>query len=234
MLRNVSKRYGKRTVLHIDRLTIHAGRTLAILGPSGAGKSTLLRLLNFLETPDTGQIEYDGRLIVHGRLPLTTLREVTTVFQRPLLLDTTVWQNVAYGLRLRGRVEREAVVAALQQVGLDRLDRVSARILSGGEAQRVALARALVIKPRVLLLDEPTANLDPANVTIIEEVIQRLRREGTTIVIVTHHLFQARRLADDVALLMDGALIEAGSGEQIFQQPRDPRTAAFIEGRMVY
>ncbi|NTU82276.1 MAG: ATP-binding cassette domain-containing protein [Chloroflexales bacterium] len=233
-LRGVVKRYSRRTVLCIEQLTIIAGHTLALLGPSGAGKSTLLRLLNFLEAPDAGQIEYDGRAVSYGRLPLATLREVTTVFQRPLLLDTTVWQNVAYGLRLRGRSERAAIEAALEQVGLAHLARAPGRTLSGGEAQRVALARAMVVSPRVLLLDEPTANLDPANVAIIEAVAQELRRQGTTIVIVTHNLFQARRLADEAALLIDGALVEAGLARKLFECPRDPRTAAFLEGRMVY
>lgn len=233
-LRGVVRRYGRRTVLCIDQLEITAGRTLALLGPSGAGKSTLLRLLNFLEAPDAGQIVYDGRVVPPMGLPLATLRQVTTVFQRPVLLDTSVWQNVAYGLRLRGNYERTAVAAALQQVGLAHLARAAGRTLSGGEAQRVALARALVVQPRVLLLDEPTANLDPANVAIIEAVTGALARQGTTVVIVTHNLFQARRLANDAALLIDGALVEAGPIDRLFEQPRDPRTAAFLNGRMVY
>lgn len=233
-LRGIVKRYGRRTVLCIDQLEIVAGRTLALLGPSGAGKSTLLRLLNFLEAPDAGQITYDGRVVPPAGPPLATLREVTTVFQQPVLLDTSVWQNVAYGLKLRGNYERTAVAAALQQVGLAHLARAAGRTLSGGEAQRVALARALVVRPRVLLLDEPTANLDPANVAIIEAVIRELARQSTTIVIVTHNLFQARRLADDAALLLDGALVEVGPIARLCEQPRDPRTAAFLDGRMIY
>lgn len=233
-LRGIVKRYGRRTVLCIDQLEIVAGRTLALPGPSGAGKSTLLRLLNFLEAPDAGQITYDGRVVPPVGPPLATLREVTTVFQQPVLLDTSVWQNVAYGLKLRGNYERTAVAVALQQVGLAHLARAAGRTLSGGEAQHVALARALVVRPRVLLLDEPTANLDPANVAIIEAVIRELARQSTTIVIVTHNLFQARRLADDAALLLDGALVEVGPIARLCEQPRDPRTAAFLDGRMIY
>lgn len=233
-LSGVVKRYGQRTVLRIERLELAAGRTLAVLGPSGAGKSTLLRLLNFLEQPDEGRIEYAGRPVPPGGPSLATLREVTTVFQRPLLLDTTVRRNVAYGLRLRGRPAGEAVDAALAQVGLSHLARAAGRSLSGGEAQRVALARALVIGPRVLLLDEPTANLDPANVASIEAVVRDLGQRGTTVVIVTHNLFQAQRLADDAALLIDGALVEAGPAQRLFERPRDPRAAAFFAGRMVY
>lgn len=234
ILTGVVRRYGERTVLNIERLEIPAGRTLALLGPSGAGKSTLLRLLNFLEAPDAGEIRYDGAAVPAGGPPLATLREVTTVFQRPLLLGTTVWRNVAYGLRLRGRYEREAVARALERVGMAHMAQAPGRTLSGGEAQRVALARALVVAPRVLLLDEPTANLDPANVAAIETVAGELRSQGTTVVIVTHNLFQARRLADDAALLIDGALVEAGPVEHLFERPRDRRTAAFLEGKMVY
>lgn len=234
LLTNLTRRYRGRTVLQIPRLEIAAGRCLALLGPSGAGKSTLLRLLNFLEPPDGGQIVYDGQRLGPGGPPLSVQREVTTVFQRPLLLDTSVWGNVAYGLRLRRAYAEEAVAAAIAQVGMEHLARAAARTLSGGEAQRVALARAVVIQPRVLLLDEPTANLDPANVAVIERVVQGLRTMGTTVVIVTHNLFQAQRLADDVALLIDGILIEAGPAHQCFSAPRDPRTQAFLEGRMIY
>ncbi len=234
LLTNIVRRYGARTVLHIERLAVTAGRTLALLGPSGAGKSTLLRLLNLLEAPDAGQISYDGRPLLSGEAPLHLVREITTVFQRPLLLDTSVWKNVAFGLHLRRRRDPQAVEAALAQVGLSHLARASARTLSGGEMQRVALARALVIAPRVLLLDEPTANLDPANVATIEAVVQGMARRGTTVVIVTHNLFQARRLADDVALLIDGVLVEAGQAAEVLEHPHDPRTAAFLEGRMIY
>jgi tungstate transport system ATP-binding protein len=233
-LTGIIQRYGGRAVLNIARLDVPAGRTLAVLGPSGAGKSTLLRLLNFLEAPDAGQIRYCGDVVPSRGPPLATRREVTTVFQRPLLLDTTVWKNVAYGLHLRGHYERAAVMGALERVGMMHMAGAQGRTLSGGEAQRVALARALVVEPRVLLLDEPTANLDPANVAVIEAVVEELRCQNTTTVIVTHNLFQARRLADEAALLIDGALVEAGPAEQLFEQPREARTAAFLKGKMVY
>jgi tungstate transport system ATP-binding protein len=234
LLTNVVKTYRGRTVLRIERLEVTAGRCLALLGPSGAGKSTLLRLLNFLEPPDDGQIVYAGQSVPSAGPPLALQRQVTTVFQRPLLLDTTVWGNVAYGLRLRRAYDHDAVAAAIAQVGMAHLARAAARTLSGGEAQRVALARAVVLRPRVLLLDEPTANLDPANVAVIEQVVQALRATGTTTVIVTHNLFQAQRLADAAALLIDGTLVEAGPARQLFAQPRDPRTEAFLAGRMIY
>ncbi|RRR74533.1 MAG: phosphate ABC transporter ATP-binding protein [Candidatus Viridilinea halotolerans] len=234
LIHQISKSYRGRTVLAVEELAIAAGRCLALLGPSGAGKSTLLRLLNFLEVPEQGQLSYAGQIIAAGGPPLDVRREVTTVFQRPLLLDTSVWGNVAYGLRLRRRYAHTAVASALEQVGMSHLAHAAARTLSGGEAQRVALARAVVIQPRVLLLDEPTANLDPANVAVIEAVVQTLRTSGTTIVIVTHNLFQAQRLADDVALLIDGQLIESGPSAEFFRRPRDGRSQAFVAGRMIY
>jgi tungstate transport system ATP-binding protein len=233
-LRDLAKGYGGRTVLHVPRLQVAAGRTLAVIGPSGAGKSTLLRLLNFLEPPDGGELRFFGAPVPPAGPPLATRRAVTTVFQRPLLLDASVWDNVAYGLRIRRQYRPALVAGAIERVGLRALARAPGRALSGGEQQRVALARAMVLRPQVLLLDEPTANLDPENVAIIEAIVGEQRQAGVTVVIVTHNLFQARRLADDAALLIGGALVEAGPAAAIFERPQDPRTAAFCQGRMVY
>lgn len=235
-LEHVTKSYNGRTVLHIDRLDIFPGEILGIIGPSGAGKSTLLRLLNFLEMPDTGTITF-GTYCTNGSTPpLSVRRRVTTVFQRPVLLSRSVRANVAYGLRIRGQNHiRSSVANVLEQVGLPELARAPAHTLSGGEAQRVALARALVIEPQVLLLDEPTANLDPRNVKLIETIIRDINeRQGTTIVLVTHNVFQARRLAHRVAFLLDGELVELGSTQQVLEAPADPRTGAFVRGDMVY
>ncbi len=234
---NLQKDYGPRVVLSIDSLEVRRGEILAIVGPSGAGKSTLLRLLNFLEFPTKGWIEFDGlRFDVGNDIPLEMRRRVTTVFQRPMLLDRSVWENVAYGLRLRGeKNSRQAIQAALEQVGLEAMSNQRARRLSGGEAQRVALARAIVLHPDVLLLDEPTANLDPYNVGLIENIIRQAnQQQKVTGVIVTHNVFQAHRLAHRVAFLLNGKLVEAGDVAQFFQSPRDERTRAFIHGEMVY
>ncbi len=236
-LRQVSKVYNGRTVLELAALDIQRGEVLALVGPSGAGKSTLLRLLNFLEPPSSGHITFQGVTLAPGEpVPLALRRSVTTVFQRPLLLDRSVWDNVTFGLRLRGeRDARAQTEAALQAVGLAQMARQRARTLSGGEAQRVALARALVLQPAVLLLDEPTANLDPYNVGLIEAIASQLNAQhGTTLVLVTHNVFQARRLAHRVAFLWDGQLIEVAPAEQFFGAPRDSRTAAFVRGDMVY
>lgn len=233
VLRHVAMRYNTRTVLSIDNLQIEEGETLAVIGPSGAGKSTLLRLLCFLEHPSAGSISYAACPITTPP-PLAIRREITLVFQRPLLLDTTVWRNVAYGLKLRGRRDDALVATTLDQLGLGGLAQARALKLSGGEMQRVALARAIVLQPRVLLLDEPTANLDPRNVAIMERTITTLRQQGTTIVLATHQLYQAQRLGTRAALLFDGQLIEVGSVEQIFNAPAGSRTRAFISGELVY
>lgn len=236
-LRNVSMQYGTRTVLRIDELDIQRGEILALVGPSGAGKSTLLRLLNFLETPTSGSIRFAGQEIADPRaVPLDVRRRVTTVFQRPVLLRRSVQANVAYGLRLRGQRNAAAEIdATLEHVGLAQLAQQPARTLSGGEAQRVALARAMIIQPDALLLDEPTANLDPFNVATIEKIVRGLNQERrTTIVLVTHNIFQARRLADRVAFMMDGAIVELADKDRFFDAPLDARTAAFVAGDMVY
>ena len=236
-LQDLSHSYGGREVLRIPRLEIAAGEILAVVGPSGAGKSTLLRLLNFLEAPSRGCIQFEGQPFAAGiALPLAARRRVTTVSQRPVLLNRSVQANVEYGLRLRGeRRGAPAARAAIEQVGLAAFTRQSALTLSGGEAQRVALARAVVLRPAVLLLDEPTANLDPYNVALIEDTVRSLnRQQGTTLVLVTHNLFQAQRLAQRVAFLLDGALVELADADRFFHVPQDPRAAAFVRGEMVY
>ncbi len=160
------------------------------------------------------------------------------VFQKPLLFNASVRENIAYGLRTRrfGREEIEQRVSAiLEQIGLSHLKERHAGTLSGGEAQRVALARAVAFEPALLLLDEPTANLDPANVELMEKLIRDLNRNsGITMIMVTHNIFQARRVADVVIFLYEGRVVEVGETAQIFGAPKDPRTRAFIEGRMVY
>jgi len=236
-LKKVSKAYGPREVLYVDFLEIQRGEVFGIVGPSGAGKSTLLRLLDFLEPPTSGQLHFTDCYSSNGsRAPLDVRRRVTTVFQRSVLLNTSVYGNVAYGLKIRGDKEiQRKVKGVLEQVGLSDLIRDRARFLSGGEAQRVALARAMVIEPEVLLLDEPTANLDPYNVGLIEDIVTDLNRErDTTIVLVTHNVFQAKRLAHRVALLLEGKVVEVAPVQDFFEAPRDSRTAAFVRGEMVY
>ncbi len=236
-LQNVSKRYDGRCVVQVETLKIERGEVFGLVGPSGTGKSTLLRLLNFLEVPSTGHIRFlDTDYSPHDSVPLASRRRVTAVFQRPILLNRSVRANVGYGLSLRGiRGSDGEIVAALKRVGLYGLAHQRARTLSGGEAQRVALARAMVLRPDVLLLDEPTANLDPYNVSLIEDIITHLNQEfGTTVVLVTHNIFQAKRLAHRVALMLEGQIVEQAGVKAFFETPHDPRTAAFVRGEMVY
>lgn len=233
-LENLKHVYDARTVLDVNALDVYENEILALVGPSGAGKSTLLRLLNFIETPTAGALFYRGQDVA-ASAPLELRREVTTVFQRPLLLRGTVAENVAFGLRLRGAHVNENVNRMLERIGLENMARAPARKLSGGEMQRVALARALVIEPRVLLLDEPTANLDPYNVSLIEDIVrERNRARGVTVIVVTHNVFQAKRLAHRVGLLLNGQLVEIADTRAFFDAPQDPRTAAFVRGEMVY
>lgn len=231
---NLKKEYAGRTVVDVERLEVRRGEVLALVGPSGAGKSTLLRLLNFLELPTAGYIKYQGQ-VIKGDAPLAVRRQVTTVFQRPVLLKSSVQDNIAYGLRLRRQSVDGKVSSLLVRVGLETLAKSPAHKLSGGEMQRVALARALVIDPGVLLLDEPTANLDPYNIGLIEDIVRQHNRErGTTVILVTHNVFQARRLAQRVGLMLGGRIVEVADTTSFFDSPSDPRTAAFVRGDMVY
>ena len=238
-VKKLSKVYDNREVLNIEQLTFRRGRIYGIIGPSGAGKSTFLRLVNLLEQPTEGEIYFKGKPISkNGHPDLLVLREMTMVFQKPLLFGTSVEENIAYGLKAR-RFPRGEIKARvellLEKVGLKELAARDARTLSGGEAQRVALARAVAFEPALLLLDEPTANLDPSNVELIEKLILDLNRDTRmTIIMVTHNIFQARRVAEEVIFLHQGRVVEKGETEKIFASPKDPRTKNFVEGRMIY
>ncbi len=234
-LGNVQKRLGSFT-LHIRQLDVRGGEVLGLLGPTGAGKSTLLGLLAGLARADHGDLYFESQPFTSDDLALPTRRRMTLVDQLPLLLTGTVRFNVESGLRLRGQPQRaDKVDAMLDHLGLSRFALQSARTLSAGQTQLVALARALVIEPEVLLLDEPTAHLDPAHVALVEETILQVRQERRmTVVWATHNLFQARRVASRTALLLNGQLVEATPTEEFYTNPSDPRTADFVQGRMVY
>jgi tungstate transport system ATP-binding protein len=234
-LKNVTQQYNGRFVLNISSIDVRQGEILALVGPSGAGKSTLLRLLNFLEQPTTGDIEFEGSM-VNGHVPLATRRRVTTVFQNPCLLNRSVLSNVRYGLSLRGeKIATDEVEKLLVRLGLEGFAGQRATKLSAGEAQRVALARALVLRPDVLLLDEPTANLDPYNVGLMEKIVREENEQhDTTVVLVTHNVFQAKRLAHRTALLLNGRLVELTDTDTFFTNPEREETAAFVRGDLIY
>jgi tungstate transport system ATP-binding protein len=222
--------------LEIDRLTVLPGETLCLVGPTGAGKSTLLRLLSGLDLPTSGRLTLQGQSVEGGNASLETLRRVATVHQRPLLLSESVRYNVEYGLRVRGpRFDRKRSSSILETLGLSQLADQDARTLSGGQVQLVALARALLVQPEVLLSDEPTSHLDPAKVALVENLVREQKEWlGKTVVWATHNLFQARRMASRVGLLLSGRLIEVAETERFFDSPNDERTRDFVQGKMVY
>jgi len=209
--------------------TIDSGPRTVILGPNGAGKSVLLRLCHGLLQPTAGKITWNST-----ELPGAPRRQ-TMVFQRPVLLRRSALGNVTYALGLSGveRGEREArAMDALRSVGLEARANHPARVLSGGEQQRLALARAWALRPEILFLDEPTASLDPGATHEIENIILALHAEGTKIVMVTHNLGQARRLADEILFLHDGRLVERAPADQLLRHPASAEAARFLEGEL--
>jgi len=219
---------GKRIIDHLD-LKIESNAVTVLLGPNGAGKSVLLRLLHGLLKPTSGAILWGGEP------PSAALRKrQALVFQRPVLLRRSVAANIRFALGLRPFPDREERLSrALDLAGLAELARQPARVLSGGEQQRLALARALVLDPEVLLLDEPTASLDPASVQAIEELIGTARRAGIMVVLVTHELAQARRMAEQVVFLNRGRITEVTPARRFFDAPASKEARAYVEGRIL-
>jgi tungstate transport system ATP-binding protein len=232
---DVRRRRGPGFALEVSRLEIRSGEILCILGPTGAGKSTLLSLLAAAATPDAGEVRISGQPLRGERTPIELRRTVAMTFQRPLMLSGSLRRNVEFGLKLRGEQTTSRTDAVLGRLGLLTLAKRDAATLSGGETQLTAIARSLVLQPTLLLLDEPTASLDAARVGLVEETIRQSTIDsGMAVVWTTHNLFQARRVADRVALLLDGRLIEVADTEKFFHRPDDPRTTAFVEGRFIY
>lgn len=235
---NLIKNYGDKNVLNIEAMEIYKNKITAIIGPSGAGKSTLLHLLNGIEPPSSGSIWFEDKRIEQKVMDLGIRRSMVMVFQKPVVFSTTVYENLAYGLKLRGMEKKEIekrVEEMLEVTGLKDKSQQKANTLSGGEAQRVAVARAMIIRPKALLLDEPTTNLDPANVLTIEELIKYGKnRYGISVIIVTHNMFQAKRLSDNCLFMLGGRIIEYDTTENLFTIPKNETTRAFINGKMVY
>ena len=225
-------RRGGGDVLNLPHLAVAPGETLSLIGPNGAGKSTLLLGLSGIEPPQAGDLLFRGERVPGGAAALAYRRRVAMVFQEPLLFDTTVFENVAAGLRLRslpqGEISRRAT-ESLERFKVGHLAARSARTLSGGEAQRVSLARALAVAPEILLLDEPFAALDPpAREALLEDLARTLHETGTTTVFATHDRTEAQRIADRVAVLDCGRLRQIGTAEEILRRPADTFVAAFV------
>jgi tungstate transport system ATP-binding protein len=229
VLDDVSLQAGATRIIDRLSVTITPGAPTLIVGPNGAGKTTLLRLCMGLTAPSSGRIEWGGRTAA-----APARRAI--LFQRPVMLRRSAAANVAYALAQAGipRNERAARVAALlERVGLSDLAQRPARRLSGGEQQRLALARALARDPELLLLDEPTANLDPAAARAVEEIVLMAAQSGIKIVMASHDLGQVRRLAGDVIFLLRGALCERGLTPDFLDHPTTPEAAAFLRGDLV-
>ncbi len=222
----------RRVVLRVDQLDLRRGEVLAVIGPNGAGKSTLLLSLVLLQQLKEGEIHFDGEQVYPGGNLVKVRRRTATVFQEPLLLDTSVRDNVAAGLRIRGvsRVETERRVRHwMNRFGISHLASRHARQLSGGEAQRVSLARAFALEPELLLLDEPFSALDaPTRAALLDDFEEVLHESGVTALFVTHDRTEAMRIGDRVAIVMEGRLAQVGRSEEVFSTPADDKVAAFV------
>jgi len=213
-VRDLKKVYNNKIVLDVDNLNFQEGKIYAIVGPNGSGKTTLLNILNLLEKPDEGQIFFYDQEITNksNSDTLEIRRKITLVNQDPFLFHSTVYDNIAYGLKIRSippKVQKSRIRSALNIVGLSGFKDRKANQLSGGEAQRVVIARALVIEPEILFLDEPTTSIDQKHIDVVERVIKKIKKEiKTTVIFTTHDLSQAYRLADEVISLLDGKIIK--------------------------
>ncbi len=235
--RSLTKHYGEKTAIRNVEIKIDKGDFVAVVGPSGSGKTTLLRLLDLLEEPSEGRILFDGIDTASSENDrLRIRRRIGMVFQQGVMFSTSVYNNVAYPLQIRNSttdLDRK-VRDVLELVSLAGFEERRATTLSGGEMQRVSLAQALVFEPELLLLDEPTANLDPKNAVMIEQAVARINRERkVTVVMSTHNMFQAENLASRAAVLREGELIEIGSVGEILKKPSD-FLAGFAKLQNVY
>jgi len=230
---DLCQRYGERDILKSVNIRVDRGEVFALIGPTGAGKTTLLRLIDLIDVPTSGRIYFDGvDTAASARVRLEMRRRMAFVLQKPIVFNMSVYDNIAYGLKWRGVGKsniRQKVGSILETVELSADRSRNARTLSGGEVQRVAIARAIAIEPEVLLLDEPTANLDPISTSKIEELITNIiHRYDTTIIMATHDMSQGQRLADRIGVLIDGELLQAGDPREVFNSPRNREVAEFV------
>lgn len=236
---HVAKKFGDKEVLRDLTFRVKRGEIFTLIGPSGTGKTTILRMINLLEEPTSGSILIDGRdTKVCERERVSLRRRMSVVFQKPAALRGSVFENVALGLKFRGVPPgeiRQRVREALGLVGLDGYEGRKATSLSGGELQRVAIARAVVSRPEILLLDEPTANLDPSSTERIEDLILSLNeRSGTTVLLSTHDMVQGQRLATRIAVILNRTVGQVGDSHQIFYQPGCREVARMVGVENIY
>ncbi len=232
-IENLTKEYNGKKVLDIGNLTIEQGTITAIIGSNGAGKTTLLNIIGRVDLQTMGKVTY-----LNNNIIITNPQEeITLVFQKPYLISTTVEKNIAYPLKLRGwsSIDIEKRVHQLTgELGLEKLRKRKVWKLSGGEVQKVAIARALSFNPNLLLLDEPTANIDPTTTGEIERILAKINEEeGTTIILVTHNLPQAKRVCNKLIFLNKGELVEEGNCREILKSPVNTLTRQFVEGELL-
>lgn len=221
-IRRLFKSFGLSEILKGINLDAEEGRVLALIGPTGSGKTTLFRLIDLLDKPTEGNIFFNGCDICYlsSKEKLKIRRKMGMVFQKPVMFSASVYENVSYGLKVRGKGNsRLEIQRALEEVGLSGYESRDAATLSGGEMQRIALARAMVINPEVLLLDEPTANLDLRSAYAVDELIKRLANGGITVIMASHNMTECRKLANKVAVLIDGRITRTGKPEEILSEP---------------
>lgn len=229
----LGQRLNGRDVLRNINLRIDRGEVFALIGPTGSGKTTLLRLLDLIDSPSQGKVYFDGTDVTEAAgHRLEARRRMAFVLQKPVVFNASVYDNIAYGLKWRGISRddiRKRLDEVLEMVDLTDFRKRNARMLSGGETQRVAIARAIATGPEVLLLDEPTANLDPVSTMKIEELITDIiQRYHTTIVIATHDISQGQRLAGRVGMLQNGEILQTGGWHEAFNSPRNREMANFV------
>jgi tungstate transport system ATP-binding protein len=234
-IKDLHQSYHKHEILKNINLSIEKGEIFTLIGPTGAGKTTLLRLIDLLDIPSGGSIRFDD--IDIGKSNDTRLemrRRMAFVLQKPVVFNTSVYENVAYGLKWRNINKediRRRVDDILEIVELSDYTNRKARTLSGGEVQRVAIARAIAIDPELLILDEPTANLDPMSARKVEQLISNINKQKqTTIIIATHDMAQVQRLADRVSIILDGEIQQTGYWQDILNSPRNADIAYFLGG----
>ena len=238
-VRDLWKSYGDKSVLQGISFKADNGEIYCIIGPNGSGKTTALKIIDLLEEPDKGEVLFNNVNILHlkNRERITYRKRIAMVFQQPTLYNMKVRDNIALGLKIRKMDKtsiKEEVDEALRAVNLVEYRDKHAYTLSGGEGQRLCLAMALALKPELLLLDEPTANLDPTNMIVVEKIIKEYARKGGTVIFTTHNMFEAKRLASTIALLVDGTIIEEDTIEDFFNNPKDNRTVKFVKGEIVF
>jgi len=232
-LKDVTVVLGGKKIIDIPAFKVNSGEALMIIGPNGSGKTTLLQSLALLVKPSTGQVIYRGEPVHDSRQILALRRRISVVFQEPLLLSGTVWDNVTLGLKLRS-VEKDEIKPRvekwLKRFGVIELAKRQARTLSGGEAKRVSLARAFALDPEVIFLDEPFTALDsPTRQKLLEDFESVLRETRVTTVMVTHEHNEALALGDRIAVIMNGSIVQMGAPQEIFTAPANEEIANFVE-----